>query len=700
MTQGIPMNAEEIYQQAIAAYRSGRYAEAEALCGVILQSQPDHFDALHLSSICRSEQKDFTQALQLLKHALAVNPRAANAHNSLGNLYEDLGRPDDALVSYTEAVTLKPDFAAAWFNRGNVFLKLGRPEEAVSSYERALALEPANAFAWYNCGFALNGLGRLAEALASYDEALRLNPGSLEIHTNRGNVLKELKRFEEALVSYDRALAIDPDYAGNYINKGTALFELKRFDEALVNYDKALAMTPDQPYLLGSWLHTKMFLCDWAGFAEAVKKLVLATERGEQATPPFALLAIASSAALQLQCAKSYASDKFPSNQQPIWCGERYAHDRIRVGYFSSDYRNHPMAQLAAGLFESHDRSRFEIIAFAFGGPSDSPIRKRIERSFDRFIDVSAYTDQEIAEWVRSLEIDIAVDLNGFTTNARTGIFAMRPAPVQVNYMGYPGSMGASYMDYIIADPMLVPQQDQRYYTERVVYLPHSYQVNDAAKQISERRFSRSELGLPDDSFVFCCFNNNYKITPDVFDIWMRLLKMVSGSVLWLLEGNATAAKNLRLEATKRGISPDRLVFAPRVSVLEDHLARHRQADLFLDTFYYNAHTTTSDALWAGLPVLTCLGNTFASRVAASLLNAIGLPELITFSRQEYEALALALAGNRDRLATIKEKLARNRAAYPLFNTALFTKHIEAAYSAMWERYQKGSPVEEIYIET
>jgi predicted O-linked N-acetylglucosamine transferase (SPINDLY family) len=794
------MNEEAVYKQAITAYRNGRFAEAEGMCTSILRNRPDHFDALHLSSICRSEQKDFTRALDLLRQALAANPVAANAHNSLGNLYEDMGRPDEALASYAEATTLKPDFGVAWFNQGNVLRKGGRLEEAASCFRHVLALEPDNAFAWHNLGIVLHGLGRLVEAeasdayavalrpnyaeahnnrgnvlrelnrleealssydralalrpnyaiahnnrgntlralqrqdeamashdealkqkpdfmeahfdrgqtlralgrpedaLSSYDQALRLSPDVLEIHTNRGNVLEELKRYEEALASYDRAIAVDSSYAGNFTNKGTALFELKRYDQALSNYDKALAIMPDQPYLLGSWLYTKLHVCDWTGFEEGCRTLAQAINRGDPSSPPFALLATPSSPALQLDCAKSYANDKFPPSRHPVWQGEHYAHDRIRVGYFSSDYRNHPMAQLTAGLFENHDRARFEIIGFAFGGPTDAPIRKRLESAFERFIDVGTYTDREVADLVRTLEIDIAVDLNGFTADARTGIFALRPAPIQVNYMGYPGSMGTRYIDYILADAMIIPESDRVHYSEHVVYLPHTYQVNDDAKEISQREFSRSDLGLPEQGFVFCCFNNIYKLTPDVFDIWMRLLHQVDGSVLWLLEGNAAATSNLHREALNRGIAPDRLVFAPRMD-LADHLARHKQADLFMDTLYYNAHTTASDALWASLPVLTCLGNTFAGRVAASLLNAIGLPELIAHDRKEYEALALAIALDPARMRETKSKLARHRTTYPLFDTARFTRNLEAAYSLMLERYQAGLTPDAIVVE-
>jgi protein O-GlcNAc transferase len=357
----------------------------------------------------------------------------------------------------------------------------------------------------------------------------------------------------------------------------------------------------------------------------------------------------------------------------------------------TTGFRVHPLSFLTAGLFERHDRARFETIAVSLGPDTPTPIRSRVQAAFERFIDVRPSTDREVARMLVEWEVDIAVDLNGFTANARTGIFGLRPAPVQVSYLGYPATMGAPYIDYIVADDEVIPPEHRPYYTEKIVYLPDTYQVSDCDRRIAERTPTRAELGLPEQGFVFCCFNNNYKITPTMFDGWMRLLAKVEGSVLWLFEGNAAVSRNLRREAAARGIAPERLVFAQRVA-LDEHLARHRRADLFLDTLPYNAHTTANDALWAGLPVLTCRGTTFAGRVAASLLRAIGLPELITGSLPEYEALALQLATDSALLAGIRDRLARHRDRYPLFDTDRFRRHLEAAYVEMWERYQRAEP--------
>jgi protein O-GlcNAc transferase len=431
-----------------------------------------------------------------------------------------------------------------------------------------------------------------------------------------------------------------------------------------------------------------MLLCDWRGYSEECARVISGVRAGN-AVSPFALLSLPSSSEDQLSCARAALADEFRSPPEPVVRRQYVSRNRIRVGYLSFDLRYHAVGFLTVGLFENHDRSRFETIALSLCPDDGSQVRKRLESAFDQFRDMSLRSDDEIAKLIRGSEIDIVVDLNGFTQGARMHVLACRPAPIQVNYLGYPGTMGADYIDYIIADRIVIPEDQQQLYSENVVYLPHCYQANDDRRPISDVVFSRGQVGLPDHGFVFCSFNNTFKINPPVFDIWMRLLRKIDGSVLWLLEGNANAPDNLRSEAERRGVAANRLVFAPRMKS-EDHIARQTLADLFLDTLPYNAHTTASDALWVGLPVLTCLGPTFAGRVAASLLHAVGLPELVTHSLEEYEAAALQLARSTQLLASVKAKLMRNRQAFPLFDTARFARHIEAAYTTMWERYQRG----------
>jgi predicted O-linked N-acetylglucosamine transferase (SPINDLY family) len=413
---------------------------------------------------------------------------------------------------------------------------------------------------------------------------------------------------------------------------------------------------------------------------------------------PFHLLAWCASPAVQHACAKIYVADRFPSFPDPVWRGERYAHERIRVAYLSSDFRDHAVMVLAAGLFERHDRGRFETTAVSFGLDKPSRLRERLRAPFDRFVDAHHMSDQDVARLLRELEIDIAVDLNGYTDGARPNVFARRPAPLQVHYLGFAGTLGREEYDYVVADRFVLPEEDQPHYAEKVVYLPDTFMVNDAGRTISARVPSRAEAGLPEHGLVFCCFNNSFKITPEMFGIWMRLLGQVDGSVLWLSPANSSAPDNLRREAESRGVAADRLVFASRVPLNEDHLARLRHADLFLDTMPYNAHATSCDALWAGVPVLTCSGTSFASRVAGSLLRAVGLPELITRSLEDYEALALKLARDPALLGSLREKLARHRDVHPLFDTERFTRHMEAAYMVMWERAQRGEPPESFSV--
>ena len=668
------------------------YPEARLLCERLLELHPEDETALLNLGNCQLKLDSAEVALLSYDRALGVKPEYADALNSRGSALLELKRLQEALESCDRALALKPDYAEALNNRGNVLLELKRPGEALASYERALGIKPGYAEALYNRGNALLELKRAGEALASYERALAIKPDYAEALYNRGNVLLQLNRPQEALASYDRALATKPDFAEALNNRGDALLDLGRHEELIENYKTLLSVKPDYDYARGGLLRAQMQCCEWAEYGESAAQTSEDIRAGKRADTPFNFLAVSESAADQLKCSQTFVADKYPAAAQPVWRGERYRHDKIRVAYLSADLRDHAVAHLIAGLFEAHDRTRFDIAAISFGPDPNDEMRARLRAAFNRFIDVREKSDQDIALLLRELEIDIAVDLQGFTKHCRPGIVAHRAAPVQVNYLGYPGTMGAPYIDYILGDRCVIPLEHHPSYAEKVVYLPDCYQVNDSKRRIAARTPTRAELGLPEEGFVFCSFNNTYKFTPAMFDVWMRLLRHVEGSVLWLQEVNATAAKNLRREAIERGIDANRLVFAPRVPRLEDHLARYRLADLFLDTLPFTAQATASDALWAGLPVLTRLGGAFAGRVAASLLNAVGLPELIAGSREDYEALALKLAFNRELLADIKARLAQNRATYPLFNTDRFRRHIEAAYVTMWERGQRGEP--------
>lgn len=553
--------------------------------------------------------------------------------------------------------------------------------DAEQSAERALAIDPASLDAHtmaLSCQLERNDHGK---ALASCQAIGLLDPPAQALCTV-AYAFARLDRPQDAIGAFDRALAHDPDLAEAWVGRGNAAHKLRRYADAVAAYDRALVLKSDLSDIEGLRLHLKMQICDWRNYEAECAQVLAAVHTKKNSIAPFELLALPSSPREQLICAETYTARKFPPSRAPLWHGERYAHDKIRLGYVSADFREHATSYLMARVFELHDRRRFEVTAISLGADDRSPMRARLQRAFDRFVDASALGDAEIAAAIRGAEIDILVDLNVLFAGSRPGIFALRPAPVQVNYLGYPGTMGAPYMDYVIADPIVIPPADQANYSEAVVYLPGCYQANDSTRAAADRVMTRAELGLPERGFVFCCFNNSFKITPHIFDVWVTILREVEGSVLWLLQDNDTAADNLRQEAAARGINPNRLVFAKRLPLAE-HLARHRMADLFLDTLPCNAHTTASDALWTGLPVLTKIGDTFAGRVAASLLTAVDLPELIASTAADYRRLAVALASNPGWLEAIKTKLARNRTISPLFNSDLTTRHLEVAFTAM-----------------
>jgi protein O-GlcNAc transferase len=577
------------------------------------------------------------------------------------------------------------------YNRGKLLGEAGRLEDALACYDKCLEIMPRFADALNNRGVILAQLGRHDEALAAFDKCLAIAPNAPDTLHNRGNLLAKLERYNEALASYDKCITLTPAFAQAWIDVGVLLIRVKRYEEAAKVLARALELDPHAKYALGNLVYARLQLCDWGDLPGLKSKLVDRVQKGEPAPTPFVMLITTDSPGLQLQCAQAYVAREYPPAERMLWQGERYAHERIRIAYLSADFHDHATANLAIGVFEQHDRSKFEIIAISFGPASTSEMRERLTKAFDRFIDVRLQSDKAIAEAIRELEIDIVVDLKGLTQDCRTGILAMRPAPIQINCLGYPGTMGAPYIDYIIADRVVIPAADRQFYPEKVVYLPDSYQPNDDRREPPISAATRSGEGLPEQGFVFCSFNNTYKITPIIFDIWMRLLRQVDGSVLWLLEGNNVVPKNLRKEAEKRGVPASRLVFAERIA-LNDHLARHCLADLFLDTLPCNAHTTASDALRMGLPVVTCLGSTFAGRVAASLLHAVGLPELVTTSNAEYEALAFKLATEPASLDAVRSKLSAHRSTHALFDTDRFRRHIESAFTTMHERHRRGEP--------
>ena len=592
---------------------------------------------------------------------------------------------------------------------------MGHLQDAIAASDLLLAIMPASAEAKLH-------VKRYQKMRANARRTLAANPNNVAAQCQLGDALFGLKQYKQAIVCYDKALVLEPDQSALWIRRGAvmaaigektnlpdfahdpqdadawsvragALWFANRFKEAIEASDRALALAPEHVCAMRIGIRSRLFACDWHRREDDNRRISEGLRAGKQVIVPLFHRALSDSEAENLIFARLTAQ-RFLRPEKLLWQGECYRHDKIRVAYLSTDFRDHVVSDAIAGVFEHHDRTRFETIAVSLGPNDRSPMRRRLEAAFDRFIDAQATSDAQVANTLRALEIDIAIDLNGYSGAKRPGILLPRPAPVQVNYLGYPGTMAAPFIDYIIADRVVIPGENQIYYTERIAYLPHTYMPNDLKRPISTDVPSRSEAGLPENGFVFACHNASHKIGPEMFDVWMRLLQKVDDSVLWLRSTNDLAMANLRREAKARGIAPERLLFAVRAPQTADHLARLRLADLFVDTLPYNAHATACDALWAGLPVLTCAGNTFPARVAASVLHAIGLPELVASSLVEYEELALALARSPERLAAIRTKLMRNRDTEPLFDTARFTRDLESAYTSMWHRQRAGLPPE------
>lgn len=641
-----------ILDQAIAAHRSGNLSVAELAYTTILRGSKTHPIALHMLGLLHAQRGNFADAEPLLRKAVRLDAGNPEVLFNYANVLRALDKTDDALTWFAKVIALSPNFADAHLNRGAILLARKELHGAIAEFDRAIAISPSSA------AFA-----------------------------NRGSAFQKLGQLDEALESYQRAVALAPTNPQNHFVSSEVLAQMDRHDEAIGALERTVALNKAFPFAWSKLVASRQKRADWRSFEREQAALDEAVESGV-AVDPLTFFQASSSPARQLTCAKTFAANvaperagEIPRTPSPV--------SRLRVAYLSADFRNHATAHLTAGLFEAHDRERFDVSAISYGPDDGSKMRSRLKAAFEGFEDVSHLNDEDVIKLIRQLDIEVLVDLGGFTAGARPEILARRAAPLQVNYLGFPGTMGASYIDYIMADRIVIPEGEQQHYAEKVIYLPDSYQVTDARRPIPPNVPARSELGLPEDAFVYCAFNRTSKITPRLFDVWMRLLAKTEGSVLWLLDGDPIARENLRREAVARGIAAERIVFAPTVPA-DEHLARHQLADLFLDTLPYNAHTTASDALWAGLPVLTCLGTAFAGRVAASLLNAVGLPELVTRSLDEYESLALRIAHNSELRIALKSKLATHRTTWPLFDTVGMTRHIEKAFNEMWRRHCAG----------
>jgi protein O-GlcNAc transferase len=725
-----PQHAPALHLLGSMALQAGAARRACELIARSVEANPmvalahlDLANALRVAGQPESALAGYDRAIEIKRDLVA-------AHFNKAVVLQELQRHEEALRSYERALELQPGFVIALYNRAVLLAALQRPRESLAAYDRCLEATPNHVEALSNRGVLLLELDRAEEALASFDRALQLAPQLTKALNNRGNALQSLRRFQEAVASFDRAIAIEPQFFEARRNRAGALrklglsqaalasldaalqirtepralldraeilVDLERHAEAIACLTQVLELAPDTDYAHGLRLHLQGLSCDWKDYDRNARALVAAVDAGRRADYPFPFLSITEVASSQARCAKSFIADKFPAPATTHWRKKRYGHQKIRVGYLSADLRQHPVSALMVRVFEKHDRKRFETIGFSLRPAEQSALGKRVRDAFDSFIDVSQMSDRAVASLMRDRQIDVAVDLMGFTRGSRTAILAHRCAPVQVNYLGFPGTMGAPYMDYVIADEFLIPAAQRLHYTEQVVYLPECFQANDDRRAFAAAAPARGQFGLPELGVVFCCFNNSYKINPACFDVWMRLLRFVPGSVLWLVADDSLVRENLRREARRRDVDPQRLVFADRIAY-DDHLARLRCADLFLDTLPFNAGTTASDALWAGVPLVTCAGEALAARMAGSLLTAVGLPELVTDSVEAYESLALDLATTPSLLADVRGRLADSRVTSPLFDSERFCRHLESAYVSMWERAERGKPPESFAV--
>ena len=697
------------FEEAMVSYRFAiaakpGYAEAHNNIGVLLQMQgkldqaaiayseavalrPAYAEAQFNLGVVLHQRHELDAAEAAYRRVISLDPGIAVAHNNLGTVLKDRSLLDEALAAFENAIKLKPDYAEAFYNGGTVLQQLAKREEALAAYGHAIELRKDYADAINNAGIILQELGRTGEAVELYRRLLERTPAHADACNNLGTALMAEGLASEAQVAFEQALTHKADFPEAFYNLGNARRELGDLAEAIRAYRNALRLRPDYADAFSQLVYHRAQACEWDNYQADQEELIEMVRHGVR-VPPFYLLSTQASACDQMICAQHWIRPIRPPPEAVFEHEASMGSGRIRLGYLSGDFHQHATAQLMAELFEHHNRDRFEVVAYSYGPDDNSPMRARLTSAFDRFVDIRALSHRDAARRIHADKVDILVDLKGYTYHARPAISAYRPAPVQVSYLGYPATMGADFIDYIIVDPFVVPASQQPFFSERLVHLPCSYQVNDRRREVARAR-TRKDWGLPTEGLVLCSFNNSYKISPVFFDIWMRLLRSVPGSVLWLLETNALVKDNLRSEAEKRGVDSGRLIFAPVVPSAE-HLGRHQHADLFLDTLPCNAHTTASDALWAGLPVLTCSGGTFAGRVAGSLLMAIGMPELVTKSLEEYEQAALALARSPQRLIALRQKLQNNRDASALFDLPRLTGNIEAAYARMWQTWLAG----------
>lgn len=661
-----------------------------------IKKYPKSYVLLNMLGVVEHETGKIGASIKAYKKSISINPNYAFAYNNLGIALKIQGNKDEAIASFKKATLIEPDFLDAYNNMAATLSERGAFEEAIALCKKVISIKPDFAEAFNNMGVIYKEQGNIEESLLALKKAKLLKPDYADAYNNLGAIFRDQGDFEEAIKFFRRTISLQPEHSESYNNLGVTLSDQGKIDESIEAHKRAISLNPNFEMARASKIYQQAQICDWKGI-EDERSMIAKLGIGTQAIRPFQLLSIEDSPSRHKKRALNVNRDKVYENISLYNHKKIEIHKPIKIGYFSSDFKEHPVAYLIAKVIEMHNREEFKVYGYSINGTTKDKMYNRLVYAFDEFRDLSKVSDKEAAMISREDNIDIAIDLNGYTQNSRTGIFGYRAAGVQINYLGYPGTLGTDFFDYIISDAIIIPAEFRNFYSEKIIYMPHTYQPTDNTRSISQKKITRSDLGLPENCFVFCCFNNTYKITSEEFDIWMRIMKNIKDSVLWLFKSNKWAENNLKKEAQNRGVNANRLIFANRLPQ-DEHLARHKLADLFIDTFNYNAHTTASDALWAGLPVVTKMGKGFAARVAGSILNALDLCELITDNKKDYEKLIRDLATNPNKLNNIREKLDRNRSLKPLFNTELYTKNLEKAYKIANQLHLKKEKIQFIHI--
>ena len=660
-------NIEKKFNEAKKLHQAGKVNEAQKIYLELLKNSPSDHKINFLTGTSYLQLKNYEKAITYLDNSINISPEFPHSYNSKGIVFSEMKLFEEAIRNYDKAILLKPDFLEAHLNRGISLKNIQEYDDALKSFEKCIEIDS-------------------------------LNP---KIYNNLGNLFLENLKYADAKHAYDNAIMFNEKYAEAYEGRGDALQEIAKIEKdpsklslSITNYEKAFSLKPDLDYVYGKIVSTKMYVSDWSKTEEYLSKIKEEVNNNKKTIIPFPLLSLIDEPKLHKKCSEIFATD-YPLKN--LINTEKIKSEKIKIGYFCADFNEHPVSMLIAKMLSLHDKSKFKVFCYSFGFEKKDELHKWIESKVDVYRDIRKLNNEDVAKLAKNDGINIAIDLQGYTSKHRVGIFSYRAAPIQINFLGYPGTMGSNYFDYIIADENLIPETSREFYSEKPIYMPYQYQVQNDELKVSEIIPSKKELGLPEKSFIFCGINNTYKISPAIFDVWMKILHKVENSVLWLLDNNEVSKNNLLREARARNINGDRLIFSKRTAH-DRYLAQFNHADLYLDTFNYNAGATASSALWMGVPVLTMAGISYAARMASSLLKSIDLPELITTSIYDYEKLALELSTRPEKLNAIKEKLKKNRSERPLFNTEMYTRHFEEGMSQVFNNFISGNKTKNIFI--